>query len=206
MIESPIELAQIHMEEPKKPLVIEQELAGGKQNMVKNIVPIVVENHLVHPEDVMQDQEQLKDAVSGKLTINDGRIGDESFEFLDHQQGVGGQIIEKTIVSEHAAIETFVEQMPQYPGGDEKLAQFLVEHLVYATAAFNAGVEGNVILKFVVNEDGSVTQVRVIRGFGFGSEEQAIKVLDLMPHWIPGMNNGHPVKVWCHLPIHFKLK
>lgn len=205
LIERPIELAQVHIEEPPKPIVIEPASADNTNKMLKNTTPIVIDNHLVHEDDLMKDQDLLKESVSGKITIEDGRIGDESFDVLDQHHGQG-QFVEGAAQKTNARIETLVEQMPQFPGGDDQLEHFLAEHLVYPTSAFNAGVEGNVLLKFVVNEDGSVAQVKVVRGFGFGSEEEALKVLGQMPHWIPGMNNGHPVKVWCHLPIHFRLK
>jgi protein TonB len=104
-----------------------------------------------------------------------------------------------------AKIETVVEQMPEFPGGEKALYEYLSNQIQYPTAALNANKEGKVLVKFVVNEDGSVTMVNAVRGFGFGSEAEGIRVVSAMPNWKPARNNGRAVKVWFQVPIFFKL-
>ncbi len=101
-----------------------------------------------------------------------------------------------------AQIMTWVEQMPQFDGD---LAAYLAGHIRYPELAKENNIEGRVVIKFVVNEDGSIAAANVERGIGGGCDEEALRVLNTMPHWKPGKQNGHPVKVYFTLPILFKL-
>jgi len=104
---------------------------------------------------------------------------------------------EKTIV--------VVEKMPEYVGGQAALAKFLQSNIVYPAEAKKLGIEGKVYLNFVIDEQGNVTNVKLLRGIGGGCDEEAIRVVKLMPKWIPGEQAGKPVKVMFNLPIAFKL-
>lgn len=104
-----------------------------------------------------------------------------------------------------AAIPTFVEQMPEFPGGEAGLIQFLNQNLTYPPLAREAGMEGKVFISFVVNEDGSISDIKALRGFGYGSEEESIRVVKAMPKWKAGKQNGQTVRVYFNLPITFKL-
>jgi protein TonB len=100
---------------------------------------------------------------------------------------------------------TVVEQMPQFPGGEAEMFKFIKENLKYPPQAQNAGVQGKVILNFVVGKDGKITNVKVVRGIGFGCDEEAVRVLEKMPHWNPGKMGGRAVPVYFTFPITFKL-
>lgn len=100
-------------------------------------------------------------------------------------------------------IFTAVETNPEFPGGTDALYQYLAENIKYPEAARKAKVGGRVFLKFVVRTDGSVNDVRVVKGLGFGCDQEAVRVVKNMPKWEPGKQSGRPVNVEYILPIAF---
>jgi len=113
------------------------------------------------------------------------------------------QVIEE---APKAEIFTVVEEQPGYPGGDEARIKFLQENIKYPEEAKELGVQGKVFVTFVVEVDGSITDVRVLRGIGAGCDEEAIRVVKSMPKWVPGKQRGVPVRVQFNLPIKFTLQ
>jgi len=103
-------------------------------------------------------------------------------------------------------IFTVVEEQPGYPGGDEARIKFLQENIKYPEEAKELGVQGKVFVTFVVEVDGSITDVRVLRGIGAGCDEEAVRVVKSMPRWVPGKQRGQPVRVQFNLPIKFTLQ
>ncbi|MBD2699886.1 M56 family metallopeptidase [Spirosoma sp. BT702] len=102
-------------------------------------------------------------------------------------------------------IFTVVEQQPAFPGGMAKLGEYLGANLKYPAAAEKANVEGKVYLNFVVTKTGEITDVQLLKGIGFGADEEAIRVLSQMPNWIPGRQNGKAVNTRYNIPIWFQL-
>jgi protein TonB len=100
---------------------------------------------------------------------------------------------------------TMVEEMPQFPGGAEALYPYIGKNLKYPEQAVEEGIEGIVYLSFVVETDGKITGVTVLRGIGGGCNEEALRVVRSMPNWTPGKQGGKPVRVKYNLPIRFKL-
>ncbi len=100
---------------------------------------------------------------------------------------------------------TFVEEFPSYPGGDGALYGFLAQNIQYPEIAKRAGVEGQVIVTFTVSKTGQISAPRVARGIGGGCDEEALRVLMMMPRWNPGKQNGQPVNVQVTVPIRFQL-
>jgi TonB family protein len=98
-----------------------------------------------------------------------------------------------------------VENLPSYPGGIEAMTKFLIENIKYPEEARTKGIQGTVFVAYVVEKDGSVTHVKVLRGIGSGCDEEAVRVVSAMPKWIPGTEKGKPVRVEFNLPIKFKL-
>jgi protein TonB len=115
-------------------------------------------------------------------------------------------ISEKVVVEEKAdAIFDVVETQPNPPGGMSGWNKYLSENLKYPTQARRMGVEGSVILVFVINTDGSIQDVEVLRGIGGGCDEEAIKIVKNAPKWEPGKQRGRAVRTRMRLPIRFKL-
>jgi TonB family protein len=103
-------------------------------------------------------------------------------------------------------VYTYIDQMPSYPGGDEALYSFISNNIVYPEVAKRAGVEGKIYVQFVIDKDGSVTDVKTQKGIGAGCDEEAVRVVKLMPKWIPGKNNDEVVKTRISIPVVFSLK
>lgn len=102
-------------------------------------------------------------------------------------------------------VYTFVPQKPQFPGGIEALFDFISRNVVYPQSAKENGIVGKVIVQFVVNKKGKVEKVQVVRGVDPILDQQAIKVVEKLPDWTPGEQNGKAVSVYYTLPISFKL-
>lgn len=99
-----------------------------------------------------------------------------------------------------------VEQRPQFPGGDEALVNFIKENLKYPLASFEAGIEGRVTIRFVISKEGAVTDVMVIRGLDSLCDQEAMRVVKMMPTWTPGRQSGKLVPVYYTLPVVYKLQ
>ena len=104
-----------------------------------------------------------------------------------------------------AEIFMVVEDAPSFPGGDEARIRFLQQNIKYPQMARESSIQGTVYVTFVVERDGSVTDVRVLRGIGGGCDEEAIRVIKAMPKWNPGKQRGKPVRVQFNMPIKFTL-
>lgn len=102
-------------------------------------------------------------------------------------------------------VYTIVEEMPEFPGGNQEMNVYLVKNLKYPEKAMKAKVQGNVYLTFVVNKTGKVEDIYVLRGLDYGCDDEAIRVVREMPNWTPGKQKGIPVNVQYTLPIRFEL-
>jgi protein TonB len=104
--------------------------------------------------------------------------------------------------------ETFIiaEEMPAYPGGESERQKFLTDNIQYPLQAAEIGLQGTIYLEFVVDSKGNITNVRILRGIGSGCDEEAVRVIKMMPQWHPGKQNGKTVRVLYHMAIGFQLK
>jgi TonB family protein len=98
-----------------------------------------------------------------------------------------------------------VEQMPQYPGGIGEMMKFLSMNIKYPEAAEKAGTQGRVIASFIVEKDGTITNIKVVKKVSEELDAEAVRVINAMPKWTPGMQNGQPVRVRYTIPITFRL-
>lgn len=103
-------------------------------------------------------------------------------------------------------IFTVVEEQPEFLGGNKKLGEFLGQNLKYPAAAEKANVSGKVFVSFIVTKSGDVADVKILKGIGFGADEEATRVVSKMPRWIPGKQDGKAVNVRYYLPINFQLE
>ena len=99
----------------------------------------------------------------------------------------------------------FVDKMPEFPGGQVEMIKFLSKNINYPTVALEQGVQGSIYVQFVIWKDGSVREVKVLRGVGSSLDNEAIRVIKMMPNWEPGTQRGIPVNTRYTLPIKFKL-
>lgn len=103
-------------------------------------------------------------------------------------------------------IFTIVEEMPTFPGGDQALLEYMAKNTKYPPLARENGLQGIVVVTFVVDENGKINNVQVLRGIGGGCDEEAIRVVQSMPAWKPGKQRGMPVRVQYNLPFRFTLR
>ncbi len=114
-------------------------------------------------------------------------------------------ILQDTTPKRSGPVFTSVEQVPTFPGGINAFEQFLAKNIKYPAEARDQNVQGRVIISFIVETDGTLTNFRVVRGVGAGTDEEAVRVLALSPKWTPGLQNGNKVRVAYSLPINFTL-
>lgn len=116
---------------------------------------------------------------------------------------------EKEIKDEKSSEEVFVankiDKMPEYPGGIPALSAFLSENIKYPKSALEEGIYGCVYISFVVEKNGKISDVQVARSVHSSLDEEAARVVKMMPKWTPGIQNGKPVRVRFTLPVNFKL-
>ena len=99
-----------------------------------------------------------------------------------------------------------VEQMPEFPNGQEALMLYIAKQVKYPPEAKKAGAQGRVFIGFIVEPDGSLSDFKVLRGIGHGCDEEALRVVKSMPKWKPGMQRGKAVRVQYLVPVNFKLE
>ena len=114
------------------------------------------------------------------------------------------EIEEEEIVEEEVFLS--VEENPEYPGGPAKLLEYVQKNLKYPMMARESDIQGRVFVGFVVEKDGSISNVKVLRGIGGGCDEEAVRVVQSLPKFKPGKQRGNPVRVQYTLPIVFKLQ
>jgi TonB family protein len=109
------------------------------------------------------------------------------------------------VAKKSSEIFNHVEEMPQFPCGDAALMKWLQDNMKYPEEAAKKGIQGRVAVRFVVKPDGSVEDVQVVKGLYPACDQEALRVMKIMPNWIPGKQNGNPVYVYYSLPLTFKL-
>jgi len=159
---------------------------------VKFTAPVVVEDTTI--ETGLTSMDDLNKKGNTEVPTEDVEV-----EVKDEKP----QVIEQP---QQAEIFTVVEEQPGYPGGEEARIRYLQESIKYPEEAKELGIQGKVFVTFVVEVDGSITDVRVLRGIGGGCDEEAIRVVKSMPKWVPGKQRGVPVRVQFNLPIKFTLQ
>jgi periplasmic protein TonB len=152
----------------------------------------VVTSDTTEVTDINQD-DLNKNTVNTNVNTNEEIVVDDDG---------GDQIIEEVV---ETPIFTVVEEMPTFPGGDESRIKFLTENIHYPQMAKESGIQGTVYVTFVIDEKGRVADVKVLRGIGGGCDEEAVRVVKMMPPWNSGKQSGKPVRVQFNMPIKFTL-
>ena len=151
-------------------------------------------------EDQMKSQEELTES---KVTISIADV-----QGTDEEGGVLVEDLKQVVTEAPVEEEVFdmVEQAPQFPGGQAELMAWLGKNIRYPVIAQENGIQGRVICQFVVGSDGSVRDIKVMRGVDASLDKEAVRVIQSMPKWIPGRQNGKAVSVRYTLPVTFRLQ
>jgi protein TonB len=120
--------------------------------------------------------------------------------------GTGNDTAARPVVATEMKPFIHVEEMPDFVGGPSALAKYLQRHLRYPASALRESVSGKVFVAFTVNTDGSIKDVEILKGLGYGTDEEATRVISAMPAWKPGRQNNHAVPVRYTLPITFRYE
>ena len=111
------------------------------------------------------------------------------------------------VVEEEEVVFKIVETMPEFPGGQQAMMKFIAENIQYPIIAMENGIQGRMICQFVVEKDGRVSNIQVIRSSGDASlDKEGVRVISTMPKWIPGKQQGKPVRVTYTMPVNFRLQ
>lgn len=184
---------------PEKPPEIEAKEAPPQVATRRFVRPEVRPDEEVVEEDLAPTVDELKEAAPSVIT----------------QEGVS-DIYEDYVIPEPEPVPepedepekvfTYVEVWPEFPGGEKAMYDFLATNIKYPAVARDNGIEGTVIVQFIVREDGNIDDPQIVRGIGGGCDEEALRVVKEMPNWIPGEQNNIAVAVKYHLPIRFTIR
>lgn len=152
----------------------------------------------------VEDDEKVIEEVPTQEDLKEAVISNETKEGEKSEVDV---IEEVAPVIEEKAEEVFlvVEEMPEFEGGMAAMQKFIAKSIVYPRQASQMGTEGRVIVSFVINANGEVQNPEVVKGIGGGCDEEALRVIKMMPKWKAGKQNGRSVKVKFTVPIKFTL-
>ena len=195
--EAKVEKKEIIKQEPEK--VVEQ-----VKSSVKFTAPVIKKDSEVKEEDEIKlDEVQKSDKAVGAFTVEgNDEVGGA---VLKAKEDIAAPEPPKHVVEE-TKIFTVVEQMPMYPGGYGALMGYLRDNIHYPTVAAENGVQGRVVVGFVVERDGSITDVKILRGVDPSLDREAMRVVKNMPKWTPGKQNGSAVRVKYQVPVSFRLQ
>ena len=207
-IEADVELAKLaekkeaKVEKKEEPKVEKIEVEKVKSS-VKFVPPVIKKDDEVKPEEELKSQEELNKTNTA--------IG--AFDVKGNDEAAGEVLKAKEVIAqpeppkeEETKVFDVVEQMPSFPGGPAALMQFLSSNIKYPVVAEENGIQGRVVCTFVVEKDGSITDVRVVKSVDPSLDKEAMRVVKSMPKWIPGKQNGSAVRVKYTVPVTFRLQ
>ncbi|WP_242923732.1 energy transducer TonB [Pontibacter liquoris] len=169
------------------------------RSTVKYTPPVVKRDEEVRTEEEVPDVEKLEEIDAGVKTVEGDKNAPPDLGDIDGTSDVVAEVVEEKPY-------TYVEQMPTFPGGETEMLKYLAKNIRYPAAAQRAGVEGLVVLSFVVGKTGEISEIQVIKNLGAGTDEEAMRVVKSMPKWTPGKQNGRAVPVRYTLPVRFTIK
>lgn len=193
------EVKQKKFERPPEEKEPEQQVKSS----MKFVAPVIKKDNEVKEEDEMKSQQQLTQS-NVAISIADVKGNNENGKDIADLKKVVTQEAPKE--EEDTKVFDMVEQMPTFPGGQGELLSWIGSHLKYPTIAAENGIEGRVIVQFVVGKDGRVRDATIMRSLNPACDKEAERVVLAMPKWIPGKQNGKEVSVKYTLPITFKLQ
>ncbi len=173
------------------------------RSSIKFVAPIIKKDDEVNPDEQMKTQDEI---MSSKVAVGFANVigNDENGEVLRWKDAIVNEPV-KPKVEENKVFE-YVEQMPSFPGGTAALMQYLSKNIKYPPFAEENNIQGRVICTFVVERDGSVSDIRIAKSVDPSLDKEAIRVVSGMPKWIPGRQNGQMVRVKYTLPVTFRLQ
>lgn len=180
-------------------------LDAGDIILEEEVIPITMpEKKTVPPPPQAVSQAEVLNIVEDDAEIEETTIvsNEDQAVFVEVTDDVPVVVEE---VEEEQEIFQVVENMPEFPGGTQKLLEYLKKNIKYPTICQEQGIQGRVVVQFVVNKDGSIVDPEVIKPVNPYLDKEALRVVSTMPKWKPGEQRGKPVRVKFTLPVQFKL-
>lgn len=200
------------LNQPKKKAVVKQQkkvkleqpekVVERVKSSVKFTAPVIKKDDEVKPEDELKTQDELMSTKTAIGALDVKGNDDANGEVLKIKEAVA----QPEPKPEVEKVFDVVEQMPSFPGGPSALMEWLSNNVKYPVVAQENGVQGRVVVSFVVERDGSITDVKVVRGVDPSLDREASRVVRAMPRWIPGKQNGSAVRVKYNVPVAFRLQ
>ena len=204
-----VELSKL--EQPKKAEVKQKQVKVEPEKVVEQVkssikftAPVIKKDSEVKPEDELKTQDQIMETKTAIGSFDVKGNDDVNGEVLKAKEVIAQP--EPPKHEEESKVFDVVEQMPSFPGGNGALLEYLASHVKYPVVAQENGVQGRVIVSFVVERDGSITDVRVVRSVDPSLDREAARVVSSMPRWTPGKQNGSAVRVKYTVPVTFRLQ
>ena len=170
------------------------------KSSIKFTRPVIKEDDQVDESAEMKAQEELVKS-NLQISIADVKGNDEEHgkDIADLKEVITSQV-------EDTKVYNVVEQMPTFPGGEEALLNYISEHIKYPSVALEQGIQGTVMLRFVVTGTGEIGEVQILKGLDPYCDREAKRVVASLPKFIPGKQQGRPVSVWYTCPIRFVIE
>ncbi len=193
--------AEIKRNEELRPMMKPATPPPPLKSTIKFTAPVIKKDEEVGEEDEIKSQDELAARGNVAISVADVKGNDEidGQDIADFKDFVAPEVEEEEVY-------IIVEQMPGFPGGEEALLKYIRDHMEYPTMAVERGIEGRVTVRFVVNKDGYVEKVEVIRGVHELLDKEAVRVIKSLPRWNPGKQNGVSVAVYYNVPVNFTLQ
>lgn len=184
-----------------------KEVVKEVKSSIKFTAPVIKKDAEVKPEEEMKTQDQIMQTNTA-IGALDVKGNSDQGEILKVTQRVETEPVKAEAPKPEVENKVFdvVEQMPSFPGGQGALMSYLSQNIRYPVVAQENGVQGRVTVSFVVERDGSITDVTVVRSVDPSLDKEAVRVIKSMPKWNPGKQNGSPVRVKYNVPVSFRLQ
>ncbi len=209
MLESPAnpDTLTILMHDKKSALALLDKNVKGISKSTQTTEPEVVEDSEVFNRDELSVASQ-ESVLPEKLPTEESIVmKEDSKAVTDDKAKAKMAVIKKAEIGyESSPVFTIVEEMPSFPGGEAERNKFLSENITYPKQAAENGIQGTVYISFIVSAGGKIEDVKILKGIGGGCDEEALRVVKLMPHWKPGRQDGKAVRTLFNMPVYFKLQ
>lgn len=188
----------------KKVEVEPERVVERVKSSIKFTAPVIKKDEEVKPDEELKTQDELMSTKTAIGTFDVKGNDDANGEILKAKEVIAEP--EPPKHEEENKVFDIVEQQPLFPGGPTALMKYLSENTKYPVVAQENGVQGRVTVQFVVEKDGSISDVHVLRGVDPSLDKEAVRVVKSMPRWTPGKQNGITVRVNYRVPVLFRLQ
>ena len=188
----------------KKVEVEPERVVERVKSSIKFTAPVIKKDEEVKPDEELKTQDELMSTKTAIGTFDVKGNDDANGEILKAKEVIAEP--EPPKHEEENKVFDIVEQQPLFPGGTAALMKYLSENTKYPVVAQENGVQGRVTVQFVVEKDGSISDVHVLRGVDPSLDKEAVRVVKSMPRWTPGKQNGITVRVNYRVPVLFRLQ